>query len=119
MTAAFDYRAYVAGFSAAQKAEFDKMIDTKLQTELQAQLCIRKIEELRRWSPRGYQEPLWGYLTGGGKRAVAIWHRRSGKDDVALNWTARACHERVGEYWHLLPEAAQGRKVVWDAVSLH
>ena len=115
MAAAFDYRAYVAGLSAAQKADLDRMIEG----ELGAQLSIRKIEGLRRWSPRSYQAPLWDYLTAGGKRAVAIWHRRSGKDDVALNWTARAAHERVGEYWHLLPEAAQGRKVVWDAVSPH
>ena len=43
----------------------------------------------------------------------------SGKDDVALNWACIAGHERVGEYWHMLPEAAQGRKVIWDAVSPH
>jgi phage terminase large subunit len=43
----------------------------------------------------------------------------SGKDDVALNWTAEAALNRVGEYWHLLPEAAQGRKAIWAAVSPH
>ena len=58
-------------------------------------------------------------MENGGKRACVIWHRRSGKDDVALNWTARAAHERVGEYWHMLPEAAQGRKAIWDAVNPH
>lgn len=71
------------------------------------------------WLPREYQKPAWSYLENGGKRACLVWHRRSGKDDVALNWAAIAAHERVGEYWHMLPEAAQGRKVVWEAVSPH
>ncbi len=60
---------------------------------------------------------LWAYLERGGKRAVAVWHRRSGKDSCALNWTAVAALSRTGLYWHMLPEAAQGRKVVWDAVD--
>ncbi len=63
--------------------------------------------------------PAWSYLERGGRRACLIWHRRSGKDDVALNWAAVAAHERVGEYWHLLPEASQARKAIWDAVSPH
>ncbi len=69
------------------------------------------------WHPRSYQLKLWRYLEGGGRRAVAVWHRRSGKDSVALNWTAVSALQRVGLYWHMLPEAAQGRKVVWDGVD--
>ena len=69
------------------------------------------------WAPRSYQRRLWRYLERGGKRAIAIWHRRSGKDDVALHRMAVAMHERVGTYWHLLPEAAQARKAIWDAVN--
>lgn len=69
------------------------------------------------WRPRAYQKPLWNYLEGGGKRAVAIWHRRAGKDDVLLNWLAVAAHERVGNYWYLLPQQTQARKSVWTAVN--
>jgi hypothetical protein len=69
------------------------------------------------WAPRSYQRNLWRYLERGGRRALAIWHRRSGKDDVALHRMAVAAHERVGTYWHLLPEAAQARKAIWDAVN--
>lgn len=69
------------------------------------------------WGPRDYQRPLWRYLERGGKRALAVWHRRSGKDDVALHRLAVAVHERVGTYWHLLPEASQARKAIWDAVN--
>ncbi|MCG8694705.1 MAG: hypothetical protein MI806_26150 [Minwuiales bacterium] len=69
------------------------------------------------WWPRDYQLPLWRYLSGGGKRAVAVWHRRAGKDSTALNFTAIAAHQRVGTYWHMLPLATQGRKVVWDGID--
>jgi phage terminase large subunit len=72
-----------------------------------------------KWEPRDYQLPLWRYMHGGGKRAVAIWPRRHGKDDVALHFTACAAHERVGPYWHLLPQQNQARKAIWDAVDPH
>lgn len=71
------------------------------------------------WHTRDYQDRLWHYLAGGGKRAAAVWHRRSGKDDVALHWSATAAFERIGNYWHMLPEASQARKAIWDAVNPH
>lgn len=60
---------------------------------------------------------LWAYLERGGKRAVEIAHRRWGKDDVALHRAAVAAFERPGALWHLLPEAANARKAIWDAVN--
>lgn len=69
------------------------------------------------WQPRDYQLPLWEYLEGGGKRAIEIAHRRWGKDDVALHWAAISAHEHIGNYWHMLPEYAQGRKAIWNAVN--
>ena len=71
------------------------------------------------WSPRAYQKPLWGYLSNGGKRAVAKWHRRAGKDEVFLHHTACAAHERIGNYWYMLPEYGQARKSMWDAIDGH
>lgn len=71
------------------------------------------------WVPRAYQRPLWDYLEGGGRTAVAVWHRRAGKDEVALHRTAIAAHERPGNYWHMLPQYEQARKAVWDAVNPH
>lgn len=110
-----DLERYIGALGQKEKAELDAM----LAPEIGAQRDVAKIAELRHWEPRPYQSPTWDFLCNGGRRSCLIWHRRSGKDDVALNWTARASHERVGEYWHMLPEAAQGRKVVWDAVSPH
>lgn len=71
------------------------------------------------WRPRPYQFGLWRYLEHGGKRGVAVCHRRWGKDDLALHWTAVAAHQKVGTYWHMLPEYAQARKAIWDAVNPH
>ena len=69
------------------------------------------------WDPRPDQMPLWKYLVNGGKHAVQVAHRRWGKDDVALHWTCCAAMEQTGNYWHLLPEARQARKVVWTAIN--
>jgi len=71
------------------------------------------------WLTRPYQDELWRYLNNGGKRAVEPWHRRCGKDDVALNWAAVASQRRRATYWHMLPEASQARKAIWAAVDPH
>jgi hypothetical protein len=55
----------------------------------------------------------------GGKRAIAIWHRRAGKDEVALHWTMFAAQDKTANYWHMLPEYAQARKAIWNAVNPH
>lgn len=71
------------------------------------------------WRPRPYQKPLWDYLKKGGRHAVAVWHRRAGKDEIALHHTAKAAHLRIGNYWHLLPEYKQAKKAIWDAINPH
>lgn len=62
---------------------------------------------------------MWDYLENGGKRALGIWHRRAGKDDVLLHRTAVAAFERPATYWTALPEYAQARKALWAAVNPH
>lgn len=71
------------------------------------------------WTPRPDQMPLWRYMHSDApmKRAFEVAHRRWGKDEVGLHYTACAAHERPGVYWHLLPEATQARKAIWDAVN--
>jgi phage terminase large subunit len=71
------------------------------------------------WRPRDYQLPAWEYLENGGKHAELVWHRRSGKDEVALHRTACAAFERVAGYWYMLPEYKQARKAIWDAINPH
>lgn len=69
------------------------------------------------WKPRPYQLPLWKYMEGGGKRAVAVWHRRAGKDLSSINWCAVSALTRPGLYWHLFPTYNQGRKIAWDGMT--
>lgn len=71
------------------------------------------------WRPREYQRALWRYLEHGGRRADVAAHRRWGKDEVALHFAATRVLRKAGVYWHLLPEASQGRKAIWDAVNPH
>ena len=69
------------------------------------------------WKPRGYQFAVWNYLQTGGKRADVVAHRRWGKDELAMAWAGHAASQRVGNYWHLFPEAAQGRKALWEQLQ--
>lgn len=69
------------------------------------------------WTPRPSQMAAWNYLENGGRHAELVWHRRFGKDEVALHRTACAAFERPANYWHMLPEYAQARKAIWDAVN--
>lgn len=71
------------------------------------------------WKPRRYQMALWSYLENGGRRAVAVWHRRAGKDEVCLHWAACAVMQKPATYWHMLPEANQARKAIWEAINPH
>lgn len=71
------------------------------------------------WTPRPHQIELWKYLQAGGTRAVAIWHRRAGKDEICLHHAATSAFKRVGNYWHCLPEFEQARRSIWTAVNPH
>lgn len=65
---------------------------------------------------RDYQNKVWDALSddGGYKRAVCVWHRRSGKDKTFINFVAKEMYKRVGAYYYLFPTFKQGRKVIWD-----
>jgi len=41
----------------------------------------------------------------------------SGKDDLALHFTACQAAQRPGNYWHMLPQYGQCRKAIWEAVN--
>ncbi|WP_051419888.1 hypothetical protein [Paracoccus pantotrophus] len=69
---------------------------------------------------RWYQQPFYRALTEGEiKRAIAIWHRRAGKDEVVLNATRENLFKRPGTYWHCFPEYKQARKAIWNGINAH
>ena len=51
-----------------------------------------------------------GALAQGIKRAVLLWHRRSGKEKTLINYTAWAMLNRVGTYFYIFPTYAQAKK---------
>lgn len=69
------------------------------------------------WRARPHQVPFMSALASGVKRAVCVWHRRAGKDSASLNFECVEAHRVIANYWHMLPTAVQGRKVVWDAID--
>lgn len=70
-----------------------------------------------KYSPREYQLPLLRAMDNGIKRAVIVWHRRSGKDKTCFNYMIKRACERVGTYFYFLPEYTQARKVIWDNID--
>jgi phage terminase large subunit len=67
-----------------------------------------------RYSPRAYQLPILRALDSGTKRAVAVWHRRAGKEKTFINYVAKCAFQRIGTYFYLFPTYAQAKKVLWD-----
>lgn len=69
------------------------------------------------WEPRPQQMRAWNALSSGVRTVVLAWHRRMGKDEVALHNAAIKCMERVGNYWHMLPMQEQARTALWTGVN--
>lgn len=72
------------------------------------------------WTPRPYQLGAWRALRNPKIKTIALaWARRHGKDEVAMHATAIKAMERVGNYYHCLPEYGQARKAIWEARNPH
>jgi len=69
------------------------------------------------YQPRDYQLPLLQAIDNGIKRAVVLWHRRSGKDKTLINLIAKKMFERVGSYYYFMPTYEQGRKILWEGID--
>jgi phage terminase large subunit len=82
---------------------------------------VKKLPKIKfpcNWRPYPFQIKLWNYLLGGGKQAVAVWHRRSGKDLVGLHWITLCALRNPGLYWYVFPTFEQAKLAIWDAVTL-
>lgn len=73
-----------------------------------------KVRLPHRFEPRDYQLPILRALDNGASRAVAVWHRRAGKEKTFINYTAKKTVERVGTYFYLFPTYKQAKKAIWD-----
>ena len=68
------------------------------------------------WSMRKHQEDVFPKLLEK-RRNVLIWHRRAGKDLLAVNYILHQSQLRRGLYWHVYPTYSQGKKALWDAMD--
>jgi len=69
---------------------------------------------------RWYQQAFHKAIVGDRyDRAIALWHRRAGKDEIVLNGFRELMHNRPGTYWHCFPEQKQARKAIWNGINGH
>lgn len=77
--------------------------------------------------PRPYQIDLFKHVVPGAfkdneitqavKRAVLVWHRRSGKDKCSINLLTMLALQDVGNYLYMAPEITQARKIIWQGID--
>lgn len=68
------------------------------------------------YTPRPYQLNLEKGLISK-KRAIAIWHRRAGKDVACWNILIWQALQTRGIYYYIFPTYRQGRKALWEAID--
>ena len=82
------------------------------------QLKSKEVDLPHHWRARPYQVPVWNAIVEEGKkRAVCVWHRRSGKDKTFINIVAAMMSKRKGTYYYFLPTYNQGKKILWDGMD--
>jgi len=70
------------------------------------------------FKPRDYQLPLLNAIDSGEyNRAIAVWHRRSGKDLALWNLIIKKALIKKGLYYYFLPTYEQARKVIYDGMT--
>ena len=56
-------------------------------------------------------------MADGKKRAVLVWHRRSGKEKSCWNYLVKQACKKIGIYYYFFPHFSQGRKILWDGMD--
>lgn len=69
------------------------------------------------WNPYPWQADVLAAMQRGVKRFLLVVHRRAGKDQVALNMAAIASQQRIGQFWHILPEKEQVKTHIWKGID--
>jgi hypothetical protein len=69
------------------------------------------------WMPRWYQIPAWKALDEGCKRVLMLWHRKAGKDTLALNWVATQMALEPTSCLYLFPEFGQAKRTVFRELN--
>lgn len=70
------------------------------------------------WIPEPHQREAYYEISKFDKLLyVLAWHRRCGKDEIALHLTMKAAMRSVGNYVHLLTKKEQAKTAIWNGVN--
>lgn len=69
------------------------------------------------FTPREYQLPFLEAWDSGIKRAILVWHRRSGKDKTVFSQVPKKMFNKKGSYFYFAPTYKQGKKIIWDNID--
>lgn len=69
------------------------------------------------WTPYKHQLDSLKAFDNGLKKQCLIWHRRAGKDNVALNLIAREAISNPGVYWVVYPTQTHAKSAVWTNID--
>lgn len=97
--------------------------DLETENDLEAH-DLEPLELPHRFTPRDYQAELidefFDMLEGDSEviRFLLVWHRRAGKDVSLFQCIVAAACMEVGDYFYLLPQSNQARRVVWNGIVM-
>lgn len=67
------------------------------------------------FNPRPYQLNFLKAMDSGIKRALLVWHRRSGKDLCTFNWVIKKLMTHPAICYYIFPTYSQAKKAIWDS----
>jgi phage terminase large subunit len=69
--------------------------------------------------PRDYQLKFLKAMDSGVKRALLVWHRRSGKDLTTFNWVIKQLMIQPSICYYIFPTYSQAKKAIWDSKDIN
>ena len=67
------------------------------------------------FNPRDYQINFLKAMDSGIRRALLVWHRRSGKDLTTFNWVIKKLMTTPSICYYIFPTYSQAKKAIWDS----
>ena len=69
------------------------------------------------WTPMPHQLAALEAFERGQRDQSHVWHRRAGKDSLALNVAAIMSQREIGSYWLVYPYKVQARLAIWNGIG--
>jgi len=76
---------------------------------------VQEITLPHNFNPRDYQLNFLKAMDSGIRRALLVWHRRSGKDLTTFNWVIKKLMTVPSICYYIFPTYSQAKKAIWDS----